>query len=96
MINPFETITVKLEELTQLLTDVAKKLDHLPSSPTTHFNVNQAAHYLDMAKPTLYTLTSRREIPHMKRGKKLYFNKTELDNWLQEHRKKTVKETQNG
>ncbi len=30
----------------------------------------------------LYQLTSRREIPHYKKGKKLYFNKEEVERWM--------------
>lgn len=31
---------------------------------------------------TLYTFTSKREIPHFKRGNYLYFSKKEVENWL--------------
>lgn len=30
----------------------------------------------------LYQLTSRREIPHYKKGKKLYFEKEEVERWM--------------
>lgn len=53
--------------------------------------ITEAAQYLDVSKPTLYSLTSKREIPHLKRGQKLYFIKADLDQWLQCHRKCTVK-----
>jgi excisionase family DNA binding protein len=45
-----------------------------------------------LKKPTLYALVARREIPHMKRGKRLYFKRAELLEWIQEGRKKTAKE----
>ena len=31
---------------------------------------------------TLYTFTSKREIPHFKRGNYLYFSKQEVEKWL--------------
>lgn len=34
----------------------------------------------------LYKLTMRRDIPHMKRGKFLYFNRREILKWLKENR----------
>lgn len=92
MQNPFETLEQKLNQLTSMVTDLGNKLSGQQSVDLKPLNVSEAAKYLDMAKPTLYALTSKREIPHMKRGKKLYFNQQELDNWLKEHRKKTATE----
>ncbi|MEI8049184.1 MAG: helix-turn-helix domain-containing protein, partial [Bacteroidota bacterium] len=41
----------------------------------------------------LYKLTSTRQIPHFcPQGKKLYFNRTELDAWLQRNRQSTNEE----
>lgn len=44
------------------------------------------------ASQTLYGFTSKREIPFIKRGKKLYFRKSELENWLLEGKRKSKKE----
>ena len=35
-----------------------------------------------LSKPRLYALVSAREIPHAKRGNKLYFNRAELLAWV--------------
>jgi excisionase family DNA binding protein len=53
-------------------------------------NANQAAKLLNIAKPTLYSKTSRQEIPFFKRGKKLLFRKSELIQWIEngKHRSK--------
>ena len=51
---------------------------------TEHFNVDQAATFLDLAKQTIYGLTYKDLIPHYKRGKKLYFLKAELEKWMLE------------
>ncbi len=45
-----------------------------------------------LQKPTLYALVHRRQIPFYKRGKKLYFKREELEAWIEEGRKATVKE----
>lgn len=43
----------------------------------------EAADYLDLSKSWLYKLTARDAIPHYKPfGKKIYFLKTELDNFI--------------
>jgi excisionase family DNA binding protein len=50
-------------------------------------NFSEASRYLDISGSHLYKLTSRKQIPHFcPQGKKLYFNRQELDNWLQQNR----------
>lgn len=44
--------------------------------------LSEACEYLNLAKQTLYGFTSKNDIPFIKRGKKLYFKKSELENWL--------------
>ena len=46
-----------------------------------------------LAKPTIYSLVSTtRKIPHSKRGKKLYFSRKELLEWLTTGKRKTQDE----
>ena len=45
-----------------------------------------------LAKPTVYGLVSERKIPHSKRGKKLYFSRRELLEWLTTGKRKTLDE----
>lgn len=42
-----------------------------------------------LAKPTIYGLVSERKIPHSKRGKKLYFSRNDLTEWITGGRRKT-------
>jgi hypothetical protein len=44
------------------------------------------------AVPTIYDLVHRREIPHSKRGKDLYFSKNELLDWIRSGRRRTREE----
>jgi excisionase family DNA binding protein len=55
-------------------------------------SIEQACQYLKLAKQTIYGFTSKNEIPFLKKGKKLYFKKSELDKWLLEGRQKTHRE----
>jgi excisionase family DNA binding protein len=51
-------------------------------------NVQEAARYLRMSESHLYKLTSLKQIPHYcPQGKKIYFNRLELDEWLLRNRK---------
>lgn len=54
---------------------------------------DEAARYMGVSKSYLYKLTMRREIPHYKpRGKMCYFNRRELEAWLQGNRVATSEE----
>lgn len=46
-----------------------------------------------LSKGRLYTLTSRREIPHYKNGK-VYFVRSEIEKWLTRYRVATNEEVQ--
>ncbi len=52
-------------------------------------SIDEAASYLNLARQTVYGLTSKRLIPFLKKGKKLYFIESELKNWLLSGRKDT-------
>src|SRR5690606_35657873 len=54
---------------------------------------NEACQYLELSQSHLYKLTSAGSIPHYKpNGKKLYFNRAELDEWLLRNRNTTKEE----
>ena len=55
-------------------------------------DVNQTAKFLNLAKPTIYSLTSQNKIPFRKRGKKLYFKASELSAWLEAGKRKSNSE----
>ena len=56
-------------------------------------NLNEACTYLELSQSHLYKLTSTGSIPHYKpNGKKLYFNRAELDQWLMRNRSTTQDE----
>lgn len=75
------------------LSEIAFKLDEQNLLQKTVLNFNEACSYLDVSQSHLYKLTSTRQIPHFcPQGKKLYFNRTELDVWLQRNRQSTNEE----
>ena len=54
---------------------------------------DEAARYLGISKSYLYKLTMRQLIPHYKPlGKMCYFNRQELEAWLQANRVSTSEE----
>ena len=93
-------IVTTQDELEQLIQSSVRQAmrDETPKGDKAQnklLNVDEASEFLQLARQTVYTFTSRREIPFIKRGKKLYFNKTDLEKWLNEGKKPTVKEIQN-
>lgn len=61
-----------------------KSIKTLLLSQKTVFNFDEAAAYTGLSKSYLYKLTSGAQICHYKpQGKHIYFNKVELDQWLQ-------------
>ncbi len=78
------------------LTEIASKLDEQNLLQKTVLNFNEACKYLDVSPSHLYKLTSTRQVPHFcPQGKKLYFKRTELDDWLQRKRQPTAEELMN-
>lgn len=55
-------------------------------------NVQQAAGFLKLQVTTLYEKTSRKLIPHFKKGNKLYFHLSELQEWIKQGKVKTHEE----
>ncbi len=69
------------------LTEIASKLDEQNILQKTVLTLSEAAKYLDISESHIYKLTSSRQIPHFcPQGKKLYFRREELDQWLQRNR----------
>jgi excisionase family DNA binding protein len=82
-----------MEILFQKLDKIVELLESQKLVQKTLLNFNEACLYLDISHSHLYKLTSARQIPHFcPQGKKLYFKREELDQWLQRNRQKTVQE----
>ena len=62
-----------------------------PTEPAEEFlSIQEAANLLHLSVPTLYSKHSRGELPGVsKRGKRLYFSKKILLEWLEAGRQKT-------
>ena len=75
-----EVIFQKLESIEKMLTEQNMLKKEV-------LNFNEAAIYLEVSHSHLYKLTSTSKIPSYKpNGKKLYFNRQELNEWLLSNR----------
>lgn len=82
----------KVDHLTTLLNSRTADVQATPADAPDLLTIKQAADLINLAVPTIYGLVGRNEIPVMKRAKKLYFSRRELEAWVREGRKKTVAE----
>ena len=86
-VNPFEEIVARLDALaTDVRTLKRRAEDKPPKDELGGLELAQAV--TGLAPSTLYKLTSRGEIPHSKPGGRLYFRRSELEQWLMTDRKK--------
>lgn len=96
------------EQLPDAVTQLGKKLDIIErllqqqneqksTVPVGDLlTVNKAAEFLSLATPTIYTKVSKGELPFMKRGKRLYFSRLELSEYLKAGHKATNSEILSG
>jgi len=81
----FESLK-KIERLLETRTETQEAADQI-------FDIQEAADFIKKTVPTIYGLVHRSEIPNSKQGKKLYFSKQELTDWIKSGRRKTTTET---
>ena len=81
------------ELILERLSQIEQKIDEQALLQKSVLNFNEACRYLEISPSHLYKLTSTRQIPHFcPQGKKLYFNRQELEDWLQRNRQSTTEE----
>lgn len=95
--NPYQLILDQLYNMERKLDELMKEKDSAKDgSPEDELlTVQHATAYLRISASSLYQLTSRFEIPFMKRGKRLYFKKEELRQWIEEGSSKPVTRQEN-
>lgn len=94
MNNPFEQIETRLSNIENLILDLKhqpKKVEPI-EQPEKLYTVQEAAEFLNLSVPTIYSKVSRNELPFMKRSKRLYFSNIELLKYLKEGRRRTQAE----
>lgn len=88
MNNPFEQLNERLNKIEGILL-------HLTKEPKQEENADEllmiedAAKFLNLAVPTIYGKVSNNSIPYNKQGKRLYFLKSELIEYIKQGRNKT-------
>lgn len=77
-----EQLSEKLDRISELTLIGAKNV----------LDLQEAAMFTGLSIGHLYRLTSGRKIPHFKKVRKLYFKKSELEEWMLERKVLTEEE----
>ena len=81
-------LSIPKRELETLIIDCVTAVMELhptagPAAPeNTVFDIDAFCEYTGLSKQTVYRKTGKGEVPHSRRGKRLYFEKSEVDAWL--------------
>jgi excisionase family DNA binding protein len=90
----FDSLPDAISRLLEKVTNIEKLLlenNHdSKSDPDQFLTIREAAKFLRISVPTLYGRVHDSSIPVCKRGKRLYFSKNELTEWVFQGRKKTA------
>jgi excisionase family DNA binding protein len=94
MENPFQSIEERLGSIESLLLTLNEKSVESTSKPEKEelLTVHEAAKFLSLSVPTIYSKVNKGELPVMKRSKRLYFSNYELMDYLKQGRIKTNSE----
>ena len=88
----FEQLPGAVTRLSKKLEQIEKILlqeDSIKEATDQLLTVEEAAEFLRLSTPTIYSKVSRGELPFMKRSKRLYFSKQELTDYIKKGRNKT-------
>ena len=55
------------------------------------FTVKELSDIINVRESTIYAWVSQERIPHIKLGKKVLFDPSEIEKWVKEHRRSPAK-----
>jgi excisionase family DNA binding protein len=84
-----EAVTMLTKEVSELKRLFIERQETPTEQPEQLLSIQQAAEFLSLSVPTLYSKVSKGELPVMKRSKRLYFSRTELMEYVKAGRKKS-------
>lgn len=85
--NPFEFLHHRIDHLEKLILQLFQSQSYMGTEDkleSEFLTVREAADFLHISPSTIYSLSSQKKIPFMQKGRRLYFTKENLRQWLQE------------
>lgn len=91
----FENLPFAVSKLLETVTNIESLLlengnKKEQANPNSLLTVPQAAEFLSLIVPTVYSMISKGILPCMKRSKRVYFTRHELLTYLKDGKKKTL------
>ena len=91
--NPFDELTERLARIEAqnsrievlLQTRIPNQATPIPAADRP-LNISEAAEFLSLTKGSLYGKVHKRELPFRKQGKRVYFDRDELIQWIDKGR----------
>lgn len=72
-----------MEDIKKTLLELKEIVLRIEKKENEFYSLEEACSYLKISKPTIYKLTSKKEITYYTPGgKKIYFEKKDLDTWI--------------
>lgn len=91
--NPFADIMFRLDQFECRFDALSKKIDTIvPEKDDEIGNISDCSRWIKKSKSTIYSMVSKRNIPHFKNGQAVRFKKTDIMEWLQKNRIPTISE----
>jgi excisionase family DNA binding protein len=91
-IDPETLISSISERVTANILKAVRNEQPTTNQPEQLLTIQEAAEFLSLTVPTMYSKVSKGEISVMKRSKRLYFSRTELMEYVKAGRKKSKTE----
>lgn len=92
----FQKLQEDVNDIRGMLLTLTDRLNQPVTNPALveepPLNVQQAADLLDVTTATVYDLVHKRRIPNHRPGKRLYFLRSELMDWIRNGRRTTTDE----
>lgn len=85
----FDQLPTAVNQLSEKLENIERLLIEKQARPLTEqseklLTINEAAQFLNLTVPTIYSKVSKGELPVMKRSKRLYFSSIQLMEYIKE------------
>jgi excisionase family DNA binding protein len=93
----FDQLPIAVSQLNKRLENIERLLTQKNEQSQTEsveqlLTIQEASKFLNLSVATIYSKTSKDELPFMKRSKRLYFSSIELLDYLKQGRKKSNSE----
>ena len=90
--NPFTVIIERLRAIEEKISVLLELNQKDYPKPDELLDIQQVANLINESVSSVYVRTSKRTIPFYKRGKRLIFKRSDIMEWIESGKKKTLKE----